>query len=94
LIEFRHTNGSFQPTMLENAALADCVEPRHIQGGALVFVTDPARHETVMRAARGLYPRHVMVEEALMEACVEAAENVKANRGRLVNEKSRHVIML
>lgn len=94
LIEYRHTQGNFQPTLLGVDALRPCVEPRHVPNGPLIFVQDARHHAVVLKHCQGLHPRHVLVEEPLLPAVVEAAGNVKANKGRKVNEKTRTLLHL
>jgi hypothetical protein len=94
VIEYRHTTGAFQPRLLELPQLKHCIEPRHIQGGPVIFIQNPEHHRIVMRAARSLFPRHVVVEESLLELVTSIAEGIKAGRGRKVNEKSRRVLEL
>ena len=95
VIEYRHTSGKFQPSLLDRLELKHCVEPRHVQGGPVVFVQNPEHHRRVFRAARRLFPRHVVVEEPLLELVTSIADGIwLAERRRKVNEKSRWVLKL
>lgn len=94
VIEYRHTNSTFQPHLLAVEALKVCHEPRHVPGGPLVFIRDPDAHAKAWQHASSYMPRHVLCEEALLGALTLAAQGIPAGRGRRTNERRRETLQL
>jgi hypothetical protein len=97
VLEFRHTSGtSFQQFLLKAPELRECLEPRAVRGGPIIFCTSPEMHRQAKRhvqiKAKALWPRHVVVEEHLVDTLLEAAAAIRATRGRKVNEKCRYFL--